>query len=129
LKQRSGVKCDDDIVLNAHYDFNDSPELDYLIIPGGRGRREQVNNERLIAFIKDKAKISDKILSVCTGMFLLHNAGLLRDTPSQRPCVTKRAISNTVNEEARGEMKQTQSPLSVIQFSDDRKNNPHTFGR
>jgi putative intracellular protease/amidase len=36
-------------VLNAHYDFNDSPELDYLIIPGGRGRREQVNNERLIA--------------------------------------------------------------------------------
>jgi transcriptional regulator GlxA family with amidase domain len=75
------VKCDDDIVLNAHYDFNDSPELDYLIIPGGRGRREQVNNERLIAFIKDKAKTSDKIISVCTGMFLLHKAGLLRDTP------------------------------------------------
>jgi len=70
------VKCDDDIVLNTHYDFNDSPELDYLIIPGGRGRREQVNNERLIAFIKEKAKTADKILSVCTGMFLLHKAGL-----------------------------------------------------
>jgi transcriptional regulator GlxA family with amidase domain len=82
LSENGGlVKCDDDIVLNAHYDFNDSPELDYLIIPGGQGRREQVNNERLIAFIKEKAKTSDKILSVCTGMFLLHKAGLLRDTP------------------------------------------------
>jgi putative intracellular protease/amidase len=57
------VKCDDDIVLNAQYNFNDSPELDYLIIPGGRGRREQVNNERLIAFIKEKAKTSEKIIS------------------------------------------------------------------
>lgn len=73
------VKCDNDIVLSAHYDFNDSPELDYLIIPGGRGRREQVNNERLIAFIQEKAKTADKIISVCTGMFLLHKAGLLRD--------------------------------------------------
>lgn len=75
------VQCDDDIFLNAHYDFHNSPELDYLIIPGGRGRREQVNNERLIAFIRDKAKTADKIISVCTGMFLLHKAGLLRDKP------------------------------------------------
>jgi transcriptional regulator GlxA family with amidase domain len=75
------VKCDDDIVLSAHHAFNDSPELDYLIIPGGRGRREQVNNERLIAFIREKAKTADKIISICTGMFLLHKAGLLVDTP------------------------------------------------
>ena len=75
------VQCDDDIVLKAQYNFNDSPELDYLLIPGGRGRREQVNNEPLIAFIKERSKTADKIISVCTGMFLLHKAGLLRDTP------------------------------------------------
>jgi transcriptional regulator GlxA family with amidase domain len=75
------VKCDDDIVLTAHCDFNASPQLDYLIVPGGRGRREQVNNERLIAFIKEKARTSDKIISVCTGMFLLHKAGLLEGKP------------------------------------------------
>ncbi|HEY5741376.1 MAG TPA: DJ-1/PfpI family protein, partial [Terrimicrobiaceae bacterium] len=73
------VKCDNSIALNAHYSFNDCPSLDFLLIPGGRGRREQVHNERLIAFIKDKAKTSEKILSVCTGMFLLHKAGLLAD--------------------------------------------------
>src|SRR4029077_2609545 len=75
------VKCDDNIVLNAHCTFDDCPDLDYLIVPGGRGRREQVNNERLISFIQAKAKAADKIISVCTGMFLLHRAGLLRGKP------------------------------------------------
>ena len=75
------VKCDDDIILSAHCAFDDCPDLDYLIVPGGRGRREQVDNERLIAFIQEKAKAAEKIISVCTGMFLLHKAGLLRNKP------------------------------------------------
>ena len=75
------VKCDDDIILSAHCTFDDCPHLDYLIVPGGRGRREQVDNKRLIAFIKAKAATADKIISVCTGMFLLHKAGLLRNKP------------------------------------------------
>ena len=75
------VKCDDDIILSAHCTFDDCPDLDYLIVPGGRGRREQVDNKRLIAFIKAKAATADKIISVCTGMFLLHKAGLLRNKP------------------------------------------------
>ena len=79
ISEKGGlVKCDDDIILSAHCDFNDCPVLDYLIVPGGRGQREQVNNERLISFIQAKAKAADKIISVCTGMFLLHRAGLLR---------------------------------------------------
>ena len=73
------VKCDDEIILGAHCAFGDCPDLDYLIVPGGRGRREQVNNEHLIAFIQAKAKAADKVISVCTGMFLLQRAGLLRD--------------------------------------------------
>jgi transcriptional regulator GlxA family with amidase domain len=73
------VKCDDNIVLNAHCTFDDCPDLDYLIVPGGRGRREQVDNERLIAFIKTKAATAEKIISVCTGVFLLQKAGLLRN--------------------------------------------------
>jgi transcriptional regulator GlxA family with amidase domain len=75
------VRCDDDITLNAHYDFSASPALDYLIIPGGRGRREQVDNDRLIAFIRDQARTAQKVISVCTGMFLLHKAGLIKDKP------------------------------------------------
>jgi transcriptional regulator GlxA family with amidase domain len=82
ISEKGGlVRCDDDIILSAHCAFNDCPDLDYLIVPGGRGRREQVDNDRLIAFIQAKAKAADKIISVCTGMFLLHRAGLLRNIP------------------------------------------------
>jgi transcriptional regulator GlxA family with amidase domain len=73
------VQCDDDIILGAHCPFHDCPHLDYLIVPGGRGRREQADNEHFIAFIQAKANAADKVISICTGMFLLHRAGLLRD--------------------------------------------------
>lgn len=75
------VNCDDDIVLQAHCAFSDCPDLDYLIVPGGRGRREEIDNDRLIGFIRAKAETADKVISVCTGMFLLHKAGLLTNKP------------------------------------------------
>lgn len=73
----SEVRCVDDITVKAHCDFNTAPQLDYFIVPGGKGRLQQVNNEKLIAFIQQQAKTSQYILSVCTGMFLLYQAGLL----------------------------------------------------
>jgi transcriptional regulator GlxA family with amidase domain len=80
ISEKGGlVKCDDDITVQAHCAFGNCPDLDYLIVPGGRGRREQVDNEGLIAFIQAKAKAADKVISICTGMFLLHRAGLLKD--------------------------------------------------
>ena len=101
ISQEGGfVKCDDNIILQAHCGFIDCPELDYLVVPGGRGRREQVHNLSLISFIQDKARTADKIISVCTGMFLLHKAGLLRDMsvttywrawPSSDPLVVSRS--------------------------------------
>jgi transcriptional regulator GlxA family with amidase domain len=75
------VNCDDDIVLQAHCAFGDCPGLDYLIVPGGRGRREEIDNDRLIGFIRAQAETAEKIISVCTGMFLLHKAGLLTNKP------------------------------------------------
>jgi transcriptional regulator GlxA family with amidase domain len=73
------VTCDNGIMLNAHLDFDHCPELDYLIIPGGRGRVTQVNNPRLLAFIKKQTAQSRYIISVCTGAFLLYQSGVLHD--------------------------------------------------
>jgi transcriptional regulator GlxA family with amidase domain len=105
ISQEGGfVKCDDNIILQAHYGFSDCPELDYLVVPGGRGRREQVNNPSLISFIQDKAHTADRIISVCTGMFLLHKAGLLRDmsvTTYWRALAELRSLSNVEVEEQR----------------------------
>lgn len=75
----SYVQCANDIILKAHLDFNSAPQIDYLIIPGGLGRRTQIYNANTIAFIESQAKNTKYILSICTGIFLLHKAGLLKD--------------------------------------------------
>lgn len=72
------VHCDSQITLKPHVSFKDCPQLDYLLIPGGRGRVKQVNNERLIGFIQKQAPHCKYVLSVCTGMFILEKAGLLK---------------------------------------------------
>lgn len=75
------VNCDSHITLNTHLDFAHTGTLDYLIVPGGKGRRKEVHNERLITFIRDQAQKAG-ILSVCTGMFLIEKAGLLKGKPA-----------------------------------------------
>lgn len=76
-EQGGEVKCANEITIQAHCDFSSAPPIDYLFIPGGVGRLSAVDNEPLIAFIKEQAQNAEYILSVCTGMFLLYKAGLL----------------------------------------------------
>ncbi|RDI43351.1 DJ-1/PfpI family protein [Aquicella lusitana] len=73
------VQCVNDIVLKAHVNFSHCPDLDYLLVPGGPGRHQQVNNDKLISFIQRQSRHCKYILSDCTGMFLLHQAGLLNN--------------------------------------------------
>lgn len=75
----SYVQCANNITLKAHLNFNNAPQLDFLIIPGGKGRVAQVNNEKIISFIKKQAQNAKYIISICTGMFLLHKAGVLKN--------------------------------------------------
>lgn len=71
------VQCDNGITLKAHCDFAHCPPLDYLIVPGGRGRLKEVENAVLIDFIKQQSQHSKYLISVCTGAFLVQKAGLL----------------------------------------------------
>jgi transcriptional regulator GlxA family with amidase domain len=71
------VVCTNGLSLNPHVDFEQCPPLDYLLIPGGEGTRREVDNEAAIGFIANQAHHCRAILSVCTGAFLLHRAGLL----------------------------------------------------
>ena len=61
----------------ADYSFDDCPQLDYLLIPGGQGTRREVSNVRLLNFVRKQAASCKEILSVCTGSFILQAAGLL----------------------------------------------------
>jgi len=53
-------------------------ELDILIVPGGRGASEiEINNSKLIEWLKNQSQQVKIMASVCTGAFLLAKAGLL----------------------------------------------------
>jgi transcriptional regulator GlxA family with amidase domain len=74
---RDPVVCAKGMSLNPHVSFGECPRLDYLLVPGGQGTRQQVDNEGLIRFVAKQAAGCQAVLSVCTGSFILHKAGLL----------------------------------------------------
>lgn len=53
------------------------PTLDTLIVSGGEGTREAVNDAALMATIRDLSARTRRTCSVCSGSFLLAAAGLL----------------------------------------------------
>lgn len=53
------------------------PSLDILVAPGGQGRRAAMKNPAIRDFIRDRRQKARYVTSVCTGAFLLAEAGLL----------------------------------------------------
>ncbi|MBS7528503.1 DJ-1/PfpI family protein [Fusibacter paucivorans] len=62
------------------YTFDDVPEMDILIVPGGYGAEAiEINNQKLLNCLKTAEGRVDTLASVCTGAFLLAEAGILQD--------------------------------------------------
>src|SRR5258708_2905318 len=61
----------------ADYTFDNSPDADIVLLPGGRGTLKAADSTRAIKWIQDKAKNARYVMSVCTGAFLLARTGLL----------------------------------------------------
>jgi transcriptional regulator GlxA family with amidase domain len=57
--------------------FADAPPLDVLLVPGGEGARERVDDPATIEWIKSTAASATWVTSVCTGALLLDATGLL----------------------------------------------------
>ena len=59
-----------------NYSFNDAPDMDAFLIPGGFGTRQEMHNGRLHDFIN---RLPEKCLitSVCTGSWIYAKMGLL----------------------------------------------------
>lgn len=72
INARNGLK------IKPDYSFNDKIDFDILIIPGGYGAEEiEINNLKVIKWIKNKFNNVDILASVCTGSFLLAKTGIL----------------------------------------------------
>jgi transcriptional regulator GlxA family with amidase domain len=76
-ESRVAVTCAQGLSVNPHADFAGCPPLDYLLVPGGWGTRREVSNRNLVDFVARQAASCRAVLSVCTGSFVLHAAGLL----------------------------------------------------
>jgi transcriptional regulator GlxA family with amidase domain len=59
------------------FTFDNCPELDILVIPGGWGTRKEMHNQVMLSFVRSRAPRLEKLASVCTGSLILGNSGLL----------------------------------------------------
>ena len=75
------VKTDDGLLgLVPAGSIDDAPELDVLVVPGGRGTRALSLSEEhapVRAWVRHIAERAQVVASVCTGSFVLGAAGLL----------------------------------------------------
>jgi len=71
------ISCAKGLSMNPSVSIENCPRLDFLLVPGGEGTRKEVDNPVVIRFIEEQARECKAVLSVCTGSFLLHRAGLL----------------------------------------------------
>ena len=61
----------------ADYGFDDAPSLDLILLPGGIGTFPELENEKMLNFLREKSALAQITSSVCTGSALLAKAGLL----------------------------------------------------
>ncbi|MDA7746561.1 DJ-1/PfpI family protein, partial [Psychromonas sp.] len=66
------------MLIQPNFSIDDHPEIDLLIVVGGV-HSEQIKNTKVINWIKATNEHTKKTASICTGAFLLAEAGLLND--------------------------------------------------
>jgi cyclohexyl-isocyanide hydratase len=82
IAENSGpVTAFNGLTVIPHATLKDCPPLDVLVVPGGgrkgEGRWTAMKNPVIIDFIKKQANTAQYVTSVCSGAFLLAEAGLL----------------------------------------------------
>lgn len=65
--------------LASHSIFDPALDADTLLIAGGKGAREAVQNKELIAALTTLCKRIPRVGSICTGLFPLAATGLMND--------------------------------------------------
>jgi putative intracellular protease/amidase len=77
-----GVVRTDNGMLGLSIDapFVAFPEPDVVVVPGGKGTRPLVRDERMLGWLRHAHEHTRYTTSVCTGSLLLAAAGILRDT-------------------------------------------------
>src|SRR6185437_14980470 len=74
----TAVHAENGLVVVPTHALDDAPPLDTLLIPGGVGARHCINRDaRLLSWLRERAKHTRRVVSVCTGAYVLAATGLL----------------------------------------------------
>ncbi len=108
LAEQSGaVTCANGMRVLPDLRFDEAPELDVLLVPGGIGTRAEAKNPAMLAFIKRAGANCTWLTSVCTGALLLYESGFARG----RRVTTHWAFVETLR--ARGDIEVLDGPRYV----------------
>ena len=80
------------------FGFDDHPDLDVVLVPGGMGTRREVDNPVFMDWLRKVGPTCDWVTSVCTGSLLLHGSGLA----AGKRVATHHSFEDTL--EARGDV-------------------------
>jgi cyclohexyl-isocyanide hydratase len=77
-KTKSPVRDLQGLILTPEMSIAEAPELDVLLVPGGFGQQQLMNNEEVLSLIRNHFTAGRLVFSVCTGALLCGAAGVLR---------------------------------------------------
>lgn len=88
------IECAKGLVVEAADSFESLPAPDFLLVPGGYAALDLAHSSpETIAYVRRAAEAAKTILSVCTGSFVLHAAGLLEGKRAATHWKTREAFS------------------------------------
>jgi putative intracellular protease/amidase len=79
----------------ADYGFDDAPEFDLLLVPGGSGTLTELENSAMLDYLRRASERAELVASVCTGSALLARAGVL---DGHRATSNKQVFALAVNQ-------------------------------
>jgi transcriptional regulator GlxA family with amidase domain len=83
LGEKAGpVKSGEGPTTQADYAFPDAPAFDVLLVPGGFGTRQAVNNAPLLLALTAASRRAAVTTTVCTGSALVARTGLMDGRPA-----------------------------------------------
>jgi cyclohexyl-isocyanide hydratase len=77
-KEKAPVRDVKGLLLTPEERFRDAPQLDVLLVPGGWGQQQLMDDEPTLSFLREQAKGARYVFSICTGALICGAAGLLQ---------------------------------------------------
>jgi len=75
------ITCAKGLRVLPQYSWDNVPEMDVLVYPGGQGTRNDLQDEEIHKWLRGLSEQKVLITSVCTGSLVLASAGLLDGRP------------------------------------------------